>query len=214
MAPERYASSLIGRSADVYSISALASLLLTGRPVRPGQSAGARIASQPLRDALRKGFSVFIDERQSSIEDWINDVIPAITALIERDGDQFVDWPVSMTEFAREVTYQTATVDTSTKITSNYQQVIESLLLMSLELSARNTDAIVRSSAELISAFYNDAIDMRQLYAKGSITPDRLRKRIQDAVLVLDENNRHRAHVENEALELKMLNDEPNSPSD
>jgi hypothetical protein len=55
---------------------------------------------------------------------------------------------------------------------------------------------------------------MRQLYAKGSITPDRLRKRIQDAVLVLDENNRHRAHVENEALELKMLNDEPNSPSD
>jgi len=201
MAPERYASSLIGKTADVYSISALASLLLTGKPSRPGQSAGARIPSQDLREAIRKGFSVFIEERHASIEDWINDVTPALDELIERSGDQMVDWPVSMNEFAREVAYQTATVDTSLRLTRNFDRVIESVLAMSLDLNHGELDTRARTSAEFVSAYYRNELIAQQLLSRGDVAPERLRRRIQDAVQFLDETNRRRAATENPKIE-------------
>jgi serine/threonine protein kinase len=196
MAPERYAQAPVGPQSDVYSISALTALLFTGRPIRPGQSAGSRIKSIPLRNAIRRGLSVLINERIQTIEQWQLEVIAAIDELIHSDGDMVVDWPVSMQSFAHEIANQTATIDLRHSVQNRYPSLVSLLSLKSVVGGELDDATRVRNSRELLDATYGAYAEQSGSDFDRSLPLDRLRRRLEEAVSTLDENYRELSNSE------------------
>lgn len=190
MAPERYAGSSLGPQADVYSISALTSLLLTGRPHRYGAADEETIGSSRLRDALRKGSSVLIQDRFQTISDWRNEVIPAINEIISRDGDPLVDWPISLEHFAREIANQTATVDLNYEESVIFRPLIQLLAQMSIDGGERGSTESVRFSRELIEAVYRGRSSDLSERGRDELThsTELLRRKLEKAVDIVDED--------------------------
>lgn len=110
MAPERYAFVRGSRASDVFSCSALASFLLTGRPERPGGSAGRRIISVELRHAIRRGLSVNLLERQQSVREWSDEINRGFAAIGEDTLGEPVDWPKSAPAMREELSKEAMTV--------------------------------------------------------------------------------------------------------
>ncbi len=111
MAPERYAQTRVSKASDVYSVSALASLLLTGRPERPSTSAGPRILPTNLVRVLQKGMHVDIRERHESIESWsvaFNEAFSGINSPFDE-----VLWPDDGRSMRQEIAKEAVTISLS-----------------------------------------------------------------------------------------------------
>jgi serine/threonine protein kinase len=93
MAPERLWRTSLSAASDVYSCTALAALLLTGRPRSPGSNAADRVPSPELVSLLRKGLQVDPADRQRTIEEWQRELRYATARLSNQVLREPVRWP-------------------------------------------------------------------------------------------------------------------------
>ena len=151
MAPERYAHSRFNAAADVYSLSAIAALLLTGRPERPGSHAGQRIPSPGLRKAIRKGMSVDVRERQSTVAEW-NEEVSA--AFVNVPDDVTVDWPRDPDAIRREVAEEALSITVGSFEYLSFERVQERIDLPTFDAAVRSRleeiDPVTRRLVEAV----------------------------------------------------------------
>lgn len=162
MAPERYAVSRVGTHSDIYSLSALAALLLTGRPVRPGTTAGQRIDNTRLREIVRRGMSVEPTHRPSSVEEWNFEVQLGLAEMVERLGPASrVDWPKDSLSVKTEVAEQAVTVSVSPRYA--FRRVARGVDSATLDGVVREAVAHVEASTRsLLESVWFDGTDLEE----------------------------------------------------
>ncbi|HEV2123562.1 MAG TPA: hypothetical protein VGW38_12405, partial [Chloroflexota bacterium] len=151
MAPERYAHSRFNAAADVYSLSAIAALLLTGRPVRPGSHAKRRVPSSDLLNAIRKGMSVDIRERQPTVAEWNEEVSAAFSRIPD---DVTVDWPRDPDAIRREVAEEALSITVGSFEPISFERVRERIDLPTFDAAVRSRlqemDPVTRQLVEAV----------------------------------------------------------------
>lgn len=151
MAPERYAQTRVSPSADVYSLSALSALLLTGRPEVPGSRAGERITTPRLRATIRRGMSVDLLERFQSVDHWLKELDRGFRQEMASDGDREVKWPKDdPSAFVRELSEEALSVAVGALV--RYSRVSE-------RIDASTVDALIRSRYSELDAITRSLVD-------------------------------------------------------
>jgi serine/threonine protein kinase len=139
MAPERLWRTSISASSDVYSCTALAAFLFTGRARAPGTRASDRIPTSHLVGFLRRGLNVDPSERPTTMRKWRIELRGISERLSESKRRSAVDWPRSMPIASRRTVTVTAT-----------EQDVRELVLdpESLEASVPTADERDRTSLQ------------------------------------------------------------------
>lgn len=194
MAPERYASTRVSRASDVYSLTALASLLLTGRPVRPGSAAGQRVPSTRLREALRRGLAVDLTTRQQSVEQWFDDIDAGLAEVIASDGElAAVNWPLDSNAVMTEVAHESLTVSMAV-VRGRFNRVAEQVDLATFDSvlgeSLTSTDDATK---QLVEALWYDQIPLAETAQALRMEVDTAKSRLTDFVEALEQRVRQLA---------------------
>jgi serine/threonine protein kinase len=155
MAPERYAHMQVNETADVYSINALAALLLTGRPQRPGSTAKDRIRNPQLREVIRRGMSVDVRLRPRSISEWKREMQNGFDLLIKSEGDLRVKWPQDSHTLRQEIAHQAVTIGIDPRVEGSFRgvavQVDMPTMDRALQGAIREADPTTKRLIDLVS---------------------------------------------------------------
>jgi serine/threonine protein kinase len=207
MAPERYAASNISDSADVYSVSALASLLFTGRPERPGSQAGARIPGSELRSLIRRGLSIDYRARPATILEWIDAFESAYVILSQDQRQERVDWPRDSVGVERELAEESVTVNKGSRGAFQFLDVGARVDAATVELVlARNLSNYDATTQDLIQAVWLEGTSLKDAARDLSIPERSARERLEKVLDELDSAMRQSA-LESERERLQQLSE-------
>jgi serine/threonine protein kinase len=204
MAPERYAQVRINRAADVYSCSALAALLLTGRPERPGSQAGRRIPSPDLRAVIRRGMSVDVSARHQDMGGWRTEVDNAFSRMSEATLNGHVDWPADPLPLQQELSQQALTVTLGSVVRTLFGRVAQNIDLPTLDAALRNRYADLDMTMQrLLDAVWFEGLSLPAASKAIGIDPSEASRRLDAFIQDLEGYVRSMAVSRERALAAK-----------
>lgn len=194
MAPERYAHFRLDATADVYSCSALAALLLTGRPERPGSQAGRRIPSAELRNVIRRGMSIDVGDRQSSIESWRLQLDDAFESMLQAVGDQPVSWPRDPIPLRQEIVQEAVSVTLGGVVRNLFTRVAGNLDLPTIDSAVRSQFlALDPVTQTLVERVWFEGVSTDEAGIELGLEVGTARRRVEKFLAELEEHVRELA---------------------